>query len=210
MSDWIETMNDWQSDTPTPEELFFGSVCAWIYLYYGHRKMFGVDSDIVPTINIVFVHMTGATFYIINHYLREARPYMMLLIMYTVLFYLLYYVLLILPVWNEKRISTSKVVWLVIFGLIYAVIFILFEQVAASLMYGTLCRNPKWDPFLPEVMIVLIATICWYIIVLCHYPSLIAQIFCRKKAKAPLASQEGTNPFPDEANNGNKKHSYSL
>eukprot|EP01083_Nonionella_stella_P114433 338373_1 len=150
MSDWIETMNDWQSDTPTPEELFFGSVCAWIYLYYGHRKMFGVDSDIVPTINIVFVHMTGATFYIINHYLREARPYMMLLIMYTVLFYLLYYVLLILPVWNEKRISTSKVVWLVIFGLIYAVIFILFEQVAASLMYGTLCRNPKWDPFLPE------------------------------------------------------------
>eukprot|EP01084_Bolivina_argentea_P115904 206030_1 len=176
MATWVETVNNWSSEYPSPEELLFGSVGAWLYLYLGHRNIFGITHRIVPTVNIAFIHLSGCMAYVVNHYLSQTKPYMVLLMTYSVLFYVLYYMLIFRPVWKAQLMSTTRFILLVLFGLVYTIIFILCETIAEIFLYGTLFRDPKFDPLLPKLFIVIIACIGWYAILLCHYPDLKAQL----------------------------------
>ena len=172
-------MNDWQSEFPSIEELLFGSIGSWLYLYYGHRKIFAINNTNLPTINLAFIHLSGSMAYIINHYLGETGSYMVWLILYSIIFYILYYTLIIRPILNI--INRKKLIGLIIFGLVYTVVYILCETVAEIFLYGTLFRSNKlFDPLLPKIFIVIISCICWYIIILSHFSELKQHILCRK------------------------------
>eukprot|EP01083_Nonionella_stella_P312396 1117142_1 len=166
MPNWVESVNNLSSEHPSPEELFFGSVGAWLYLYFGHRKLFGVTDDIVATVNIAFIFICGCMAYIINHYLELPSGGIVLILTYTVAFYSLYYLLIFKPVWSAQLLNTIRFVLLVIFGIAFSVIFSLCEYVAQTLLYGTVFGRPAFDPLLPRVFVVIIACIGWVAIIL--------------------------------------------
>ncbi|ELR14154.1 uncharacterized protein ACA1_131470 [Acanthamoeba castellanii str. Neff] len=194
MSDTLQQLwRSWEGQEPAFYELAYGAWSGWLVLYFGWSlllRMVAPSLQVSETWRLGLVHLLGASFYVVNHYFAKAPFYRCLLYAYASVFFVLFYVILVLPL-STPRVGTrvedeeeveeegdeeqsskrslnlaQQLVVLVVGGGGYTVSFIVCENVARLLGTGAfLGHQITAAPILPEALIQVVSVFMSAIII---------------------------------------------
>ena len=136
-------------------ELAFGTWIAYLFLVFMWERIFKTHHD---GWRYTLITLIGGSFYIINHYFQLAPFYSMLINSYTIVFSVVYYMLLVKPL----DCSVIKKVFLFLSSVLFTVVYIAAESLARVLKEGRLIPGLH----IPEFLFLLISFIACIFIIL--------------------------------------------
>ena len=136
-------------------ELAFGTWIAYLFLVFMWRRVFKIQHD---GWRYALITLIGGSFYIINHYFQLAPFYNVLINSYTIVFSVVYYVVLVKPL----DCSLIKKVFCFLSSVLFTILYIAAESLARFLKEGRLIPGVH----IPEFLFLLISFIACIFIIL--------------------------------------------
>ena len=136
-------------------ELAFGTWIAYLFLVFMWRRVFKIQHD---GWRYALITLIGGSFYIINHYFQLAPFYNVLINSYTIVFSVVYYVVLVKPL----DCSLIKKVLCFLSSFLFTIVYIAAESLARFLKEGRLIPGVH----IPEFLFLLISFIACIFIIL--------------------------------------------
>ena len=136
-------------------ELAFGTWIAYLFLIFMWRRLFKIQHD---GWRYALITLIGGSFYIINHYFQLAPFYNVLINSYTIVFSVVYYVVLVKPL----DCSLIKKVFCFLSSVLFTILYIAAESLARFLKEGRLIPGVH----IPEFLFLLISFIACIFIIL--------------------------------------------
>jgi len=133
----------------------FGTWIAYLFLVYMWRSLFKIQHD---GWRYALITLIGGSFYIINHYFQLAPFYNVLINSYTIVFSVVYYVVLVKPL----DCSLIKKVFCFLSSVLFTILYIAAESLARFLKEGRLIPGVH----IPEFLFLLISFIACIFIIL--------------------------------------------
>ncbi|WP_026731408.1 hypothetical protein [Fischerella sp. PCC 9605] len=113
--DWMGRVNFY--------ELVFGTFLSYFFLVLMWEQFFNTKFEEWRYIIITFL---GASFFLVNHYFQNAPFYLWLICGYSLVFFILYYIIGVIPMQGsflKKALATLS-------SIVFTIAFILFENIA--------------------------------------------------------------------------------
>ena len=136
-------------------ELAFGTWIAYLFLVFMWRSLFKTEHD---GWRYALITLIGGSFYIINHYFQLAPFYSGLINSYTIVFSLVYYVVLVKPL----DCSLIKKVLCFLSSVLFTIVYMAAESLARFLKEGRLLPGVH----IPEFLFLLMSFIACIFIIL--------------------------------------------
>ena len=136
-------------------ELAFGTWIAYLFLVFMWRRFFKTQND---GWRYALITLIGGSFYIINHYFQLAPFYNVLINSYTIVFSVVYYIVLVKPL----DCSLIKKVLCFLSSVLFTIVYIAAESLARLLKEGRLIPGVH----IPEFLFLLISFIACIFIIL--------------------------------------------
>ena len=138
-------------------ELAFGTWIAYLFLVSMWKKFFKVDQE---GWRYVLITLVGGSFYIINHYFFRAPFYNLLINSYTLVFFVVYYIVLV----KHLSLSFLKKLLALLSSVLFTIVYILAENTARYLEAGKLIPGVR----VPEFLFLLISFLACVAIILSY------------------------------------------
>jgi hypothetical protein len=123
-------------------ELAFGTWIAYLFLVFIWKRIFKVDHE---GWRYALITLVGGSFYIINHYFLRAPFYYPLINTYSIVFFVVYYLILVKPL---KLPFIKKSTAFLSSSILYSIVYILGENLARFLAEGRLIPGVHIPEFL--------------------------------------------------------------
>ena len=136
-------------------ELAFGTWIAYLFLVFMWRRFFKIQHD---GWRYALITLIGGSFYIINHYFQLAPFYNVLINSYTIVFSVVYYIVLVKPL----DCSLIKKVLGFLSSVLFTIVYMAAESLARLLKEGRLIPGVH----IPEFLFLLISFIACIFIIL--------------------------------------------
>ena len=136
-------------------ELAFGTWIAYLFLVFMWERLFKRKHE---GWRYALITLFGASFFIINHYFQLAPFYNLLINGYTLVFSVVYYVILVRPLES----SFINKVFLFLSSVLFTIVYIAAESMARFLKEGRLIPGVQ----IPEFLFLLISFIAGIFIIL--------------------------------------------
>ena len=136
-------------------ELAFGTWIAYLFLVFMWKRLFRKAHD---GWRYTLIILLGGSFYIINHYFQLAPFYSLLINSYTIVFSVVYYIILVKP------LDCSFIIKVLFFlsSVLFTFVYIAAESLARLLKEGRLIPGVQ----IPEFLFLLISYIACILIIL--------------------------------------------
>lgn len=138
-------------------ELAFGTWIAYLFLVFIWRRLFKVDHD---GWRYALVTLVGGSFYIINHYFMRAPFYSLLIGIYTIVFFILYYYILVSPL----EFTSIKKSAAFLTSILFTIVYMLGEYLARLSAEGKLIPGV----YVPEFLFLVISFFACIVIILSY------------------------------------------
>ena len=138
-------------------ELAFGTWIAYLFLVFIWKRLFKVNH---AGWRYALITLFGGSFYIINHYFLRAPFYSLLINIYTIIFFLIYYFILVNPL--DFPFIKKSVAFLS--SVLFTIVYILGENLARFLAEGRLMPGVH----VPEFLFLVISFLACTLIILSY------------------------------------------
>ena len=138
-------------------ELAFGTWIAYLFLVFIWKRLFKVNH---AGWRYALITLVGGSFYIINHYFLRAPFYSLLINLYTIIFFILYYFILV----NSLDYPFIKKSVAFLSSVLFTIVYILGENLARFLAEGRLIPGVH----VPEFLFLVISFLACTLIILSY------------------------------------------
>lgn len=138
-------------------ELAFGTWIAYLFLVFIWKRLFKANH---AGWRYALITLVGGSFYIINHYFLRAPFYSLLINLYTIIFFILYYFILVNPL--DFPFIKKSVAFLS--SVLFTIVYILGENLARFLAEGRLIPGVH----VPEFLFLVISFLACTLIILSY------------------------------------------
>jgi hypothetical protein len=138
-------------------ELAFGTWIAYLFLLFLWKRLLKADYE---GWRYALITVVAGSFYIINHYFFYAPFYRPLIYSYTIVFSILYYLILVKPLTStfiKKMVAFTT-------SFIFTIVYIMAEELARHLVQGSLIPGVH----VPEFLFLVISFFAGIGIILSH------------------------------------------